>query len=156
MAKNYANSGLTTAFYLLAQNVSPAISPGAKFVRKVETVQIPEAWQVAHFGHAGIDPNADPDHDGMSNLAEYLSGTDPLDSNSYFAIQSLVILEGGHAQIRWQTVQGKTYTVLYSDDLITWNVLVNPALGDGSMFTATDPATTQQAPHRSYRVYLTN
>ena len=36
---------------------------------------LPDAWETLHFGHLGLDPNADPDHDGASNLMEYLAGT---------------------------------------------------------------------------------
>ena len=38
---------------------------------------LPDAWEMQNFGHLGVDPNADPDHDGMSNRQEYLAGTDP-------------------------------------------------------------------------------
>ena len=36
-----------------------------------------DAWERQHFGSIGVLPNADPDGDGMSNLQEYLAGTDP-------------------------------------------------------------------------------
>jgi hypothetical protein len=38
---------------------------------------MPDAWQIAHFGHLGVNPNADPDHDGLTNRQEYEYGTDP-------------------------------------------------------------------------------
>ncbi|AHF92925.1 sugar-binding protein [Opitutaceae bacterium TAV5] len=38
---------------------------------------IDDNWELAHFGQIGIDPTADPDGDGLSNLAEYLADTDP-------------------------------------------------------------------------------
>lgn len=38
---------------------------------------LPDAWEIAHFGVAGQNPSADPDQDSMSNLQEYLAGTDP-------------------------------------------------------------------------------
>ncbi|EIQ01745.1 hypothetical protein OpiT1DRAFT_00319 [Opitutaceae bacterium TAV1] len=38
---------------------------------------IDDNWELAHFGHIGIDPTADPDGDGLSNLAEYLADTSP-------------------------------------------------------------------------------
>jgi hypothetical protein len=78
-----------------------------------------------------------------------------LDPNSYFAIKSLIMNDGGHAEIRWQSIAGRTYTVLYSDDFLTWHALGTPVKGDGSMFSATDPTSMQEASHRSYRVYLT-
>lgn len=40
---------------------------------------LPDAWELKHFGCLGADPAADPDEDGLSNLAEYLGATDPLD-----------------------------------------------------------------------------
>src|SRR5207247_2100290 len=72
-------------------------------------IGIANDWQIAHFGHIGIDPNADPDQDGMSNYAEFWAGTDPLDSNSVFAIKSVAVVQGNSIQISWETVSGKTY-----------------------------------------------
>lgn len=40
---------------------------------------IPDWWEMKYFGETGIDPNADPDGDGYSNLQEYQAGSDPLD-----------------------------------------------------------------------------
>jgi hypothetical protein len=36
-----------------------------------------DTWEMTHFGHLGVDPNADPDGDGLTNLQEYQNGTDP-------------------------------------------------------------------------------
>ena len=36
-------------------------------------------WLMHYFGQLGIDPNDDPDGDGLSNLQEYLAGSNPLD-----------------------------------------------------------------------------
>ena len=35
-------------------------------------------WEVLYFHSTGIDPNADPDHDGRTNLQEMRDGTNPL------------------------------------------------------------------------------
>jgi hypothetical protein len=44
---------------------------------------LPDSWELEHFGMIGISPTADSDGDGISNLAEFLAGTDPLSpSNS--------------------------------------------------------------------------
>ena len=40
---------------------------------------MPDYWQLRYFGHLGVDPNADPDGDGISNLQEYQYGIDPTD-----------------------------------------------------------------------------
>lgn len=38
---------------------------------------LPDDWELKYFGHIGVDPNADPDHDGLTNLQEFKNGTDP-------------------------------------------------------------------------------
>jgi hypothetical protein len=42
---------------------------------------IPDGWEQHYFGYIGIDPNDDPDNDGLTNLTEYLMGLDPTVSN---------------------------------------------------------------------------
>ena len=36
-----------------------------------------DAWEMLYFGTLSIDPNADPDGDGLTNLQEYQAGTNP-------------------------------------------------------------------------------
>jgi hypothetical protein len=38
---------------------------------------LPDAWEEYYFGTNGVDPNADPDGDGLSTLMEYRLGTNP-------------------------------------------------------------------------------
>lgn len=37
-----------------------------------------DAWEMQYFGHLGVDPNANPSGDGMSNLYKYAMGLSPL------------------------------------------------------------------------------
>lgn len=39
---------------------------------------LPDWWELEYFSHTGVDPDADPDGDGLSNLREYEAGTSPL------------------------------------------------------------------------------
>ena len=39
-------------------------------------------WRFNNFGHIRVDPNADPDCDGRSNLQEFQDGTQPFNSMS--------------------------------------------------------------------------
>ena len=36
-----------------------------------------DAWEQQYFGHLGVDPSADPDGDGVTNLQEFLLGRNP-------------------------------------------------------------------------------
>jgi hypothetical protein len=39
--------------------------------------QIADSWEMTYFGQVGVDPLADPDGDGLSNLEEFRRGTNP-------------------------------------------------------------------------------
>jgi hypothetical protein len=77
---------------------------------------LPDVWEMQYFGHLGVDPNADPDHDGMSNKREFLAGTDPTNPNSVFKLTAINKAPAGLA-IHWASVGGKTYTLLRSTNL---------------------------------------
>ncbi len=40
---------------------------------------LPDAWELQYFGHIGVDPNADPDGDGLTNAQEFAAGSSPVD-----------------------------------------------------------------------------
>jgi len=43
---------------------------------------LPDWWEIRYFGSLAQSPNGDYDGDGVSNLNEYLEGTEPTDRNS--------------------------------------------------------------------------
>ena len=86
---------------------------------------LPDWWELQYF-HVltGTDPNADPDHDGVSNLNEYLAGTNPTNAASYFHIVS--VTRGSPTKILATCEPDKFYTLLFTDDLATnWAVATN-------------------------------
>jgi glucose/arabinose dehydrogenase len=131
---------------------------GNNCIRKISPdtagIGIADDWQIAHFGHVGIDPNADPDHDGMSNYQEFWAGTDPLDPKSVLVINSVSVVTNGLTQISWQSVPGKSYAVKYSADFSTWNTLTNPVQGSSTNLSVVDPTPVAQVPQRFYRVFV--
>jgi len=79
---------------------------------------LPDNWQLQYFGRTGIDPFADPDQDGMDNLGEFRSGTNPVDRTSVFAIEITADAPGG-PRLKWFSAAGKVYTLRRSQDLLT-------------------------------------
>ncbi len=43
---------------------------------------LPDRWQMLYFGDTGVDPYGDEDGDGLTNLQEFLNGTDPTNPDS--------------------------------------------------------------------------
>ena len=55
---------------------------------------------------------ADDDGDGMTNLQEYQTGTDPTNALSYLTVDNLVLDDGGKAaMVRFLAVSNRTHTV---------------------------------------------
>ncbi|HWX19085.1 MAG TPA: hypothetical protein VN578_04160 [Candidatus Binatia bacterium] len=90
---------------------------------------IPNWWK-QQYGFDPFDPtvaDADPDHDGMSNLQEYLAGTNPTNSASCFHITSAV-LTGKDVRVSWTAVGGKSYVVQMGTSLATGFADLSPII----------------------------
>jgi len=131
---------------------------GNHCIRKISPdtagIGIADDWQREHFGYVGIDPNADPDHDGLSNYAEFWAGTDPLDRNSSLSIDSASVRIGSEIHIIWRSVLGKNYIVRYCSDLVTWNTFETAVPGNGALVSITDPTPIGQLSQRFYRILV--
>jgi hypothetical protein len=126
---------------------------------------IPDVWMLQYFGHPTGQPgdrslaDDDADGDGMNNLQEFLTGTDPTNCASAFRITGLV-QEANDIRLTWMTGVGRT------------NALERTAGAAGSfatnnfapIFTVTntvgattnylDIGTATNTPARYYRVRL--
>jgi subtilisin family serine protease len=81
---------------------------------------LPDWWELEYFGQqTGTDPNADPDHDGMSNLAEWLAGTNPTNAASSLRLTVLPVSNPNSVSLAWASVAGKTYRLERSTNLLT-------------------------------------
>jgi hypothetical protein len=85
------------------------------------------------------DAGLDPDADGMNNRQEYLAGTGHLDPASYLKLERVVV--AGAVTISFQAVANRTYSVLYTDSLVSpsWLNLTNvPAPAASGMMSVVD------------------
>ena len=73
-------------------------------------------WKINFFGsvtNAMAADNVDADGDGMSNLQEYLAGTDPTSASSKLAFSNSSLTVNGTPAVSfsWLTAPGKNYTL---------------------------------------------
>lgn len=78
---------------------------------------LPDSWENAHGTDRLVaDANADPDHDGATNLEEYLADTDPQSAQSHLEVDILTALPG-LTTLQFHAVSNHTYSVLYKNSL---------------------------------------
>ncbi|HVM47114.1 MAG TPA: hypothetical protein VMU04_03760 [Candidatus Acidoferrum sp.] len=145
-----ANCGWISLSNSYAVVQTDTIAPGA-----MDSNGLPVAWELLNFGHTGVDPNADPDHDGMSNLEEYLAGTDPNNAGSRLAITAFGSTpEGTAATVMWSSVTSRYYYLQERASLSPGSPWTDSGLGlitpDGA--TTTRTTANSSAPMRYYRV----
>jgi pectate lyase len=124
-----------------------------------------QSWQLSHFNCTNCpqaDATADPDGDGLNNLAEFLSGSDPNNSSSGLRIISVTPQNNGDMLITWTTVGGHTnavqatagggYNTNYVDITTPPHIIVS---GIGDVTTNyTEGGGATNAPSRFYRIRL--
>ena len=82
---------------------------------------IPYDWMIQYFGSDAFSwpsPYADSDGDGVSNLNEFLAGTNPMNSNSVLRVSLQVTKQGMY--LNWNTQAGLMYQVQSSGNMGPW------------------------------------
>jgi len=110
----------------IAAAPSPGSATGGKSDRDGDGM--PDDWEQAY----ALDPDypadaaLDSDGDGLTNLQEYLSGTNPRDASSRLKFDS-VSASAGTVTLRFTAVANLSYTIQYRDDLAAggWQKLTN-------------------------------
>lgn len=144
-----ANCGWISLSNAFAYVQTDTVAPG-----QLDTNGLPIAWELLNFGTVGIDPNADPDGDGMSNKQEYLAGTNPHDATDKLLVTTVSAASAGTSvTLTWKSVATRCYYVQKKLDLSA------PAWSDSGLgLIASDGASTSRiindsdAPARFYRV----
>jgi uncharacterized repeat protein (TIGR01451 family) len=113
---------------------------------------LPDSWQLQYFGSLtapGSGPNDDPDHDGLTNLREYQTGSNPNLWDSLRFLTWQMQTNGSYRMTMFGTV-GQNYALLASTNLAQWIPILN--------FTCTNIPTvifdtaTQGRSRRFYRL----
>ncbi len=126
-----------------------------------DTDGLPDWWRLAYFDHAvgedGDNSRAgeDADGDGRSNLQEYLSGTDPRDASSVFAITKIGT-SGSDIEVFWNSVAGKTYQLqraISPNGAPMWSNVGAAVSAVGLTSNQTDTGAAQDPVH-FYRVVI--
>ena len=165
-AMNFPTESVAQRIQRILANVTPvagldgkvATGGGLNLAHSVDTDGngLPDWWEQQFFGHlTGTDPNADPDHDGASNLAEFLAGTNPTNFNSALRLTALPAAGTNGVVLEWPGVAGRYYRLLRAtnllngfDSLVRTNLAATPPLN-----TVTDAVPASAGP-RLYRLEL--
>ena len=114
-----------------------------------------DAWETAMFGDLSHDGTGDTDGDGVSDLVEYKTGTNPMDAASRLSAAAAVLPGSDQAAITWEAVPGRSYHLEYKNDLseATWRVVPAGVMVNGSKAICVDN-TVAVSSQRFYRVTL--
>ncbi len=152
-----AASTITTQLFRVViknlANSSPGvISSPASIVTLLDSDvdEIPDDWEL-FFGFnpdSGEDRDFDADLDGMTNLQEYRSGTDPTNSASVFRLDISPALPRA---LSFGAASNHTYTVEFADDVAgPWTRLADfVARATNRVEAVVDPAATTNRYYRA-------
>ena len=158
---SYDDAGrLIGAHYESGQTISYVFDTGGNLLRETITQFIDsdgdgmdDGWEITQFGNLSRNGADDFDHDGQTDLQEYMAGTNPKDNQSILKIVQIDSTPKVAFAIHWTSLSGKYYRVQYNDTLspLGWKNLGGDVLAGGASASKTDdnvPATA----HRFYRV----
>lgn len=90
---------------------------------------LPDYWEMAYFNGLGLDPDEDPDHDGICNSEEHCAGTDPTDPQSQFRFINVAADPATGLRVTWSSAAGRQYVVERSGNLTQGFSPVSPPQG---------------------------
>jgi hypothetical protein len=146
-----ANCGWISLSNASAFVQTDVIAPGAD----TDGDGIPDAWELQNFGNlTTANASSDADHDGATDLQEYLADTNPNDANDKLVITAESFGPGGtNAALTWKSTTTRLYYIQQNLNLNT-SAWADNSLGlitpDGTNTTRAFGDTN--APSRFYRI----
>ena len=133
--------------------LAAVLAPGASGIIDTDGDGMPDDWEMANSlnKNSAADAGLDPDADGLTNLQEYLAGTNPQSAASVLSV--VAALQNGLVELSFTAMAGRTYTVLSTDTLPSggnWQRLRDVSAGATQTVIVTD--TLVERPQRFYRV----
>ena len=120
------------------------------YVADTDGDRLSDAWETAQFGGTGTEPGLDSDGDGVDNLGEYLSGTDPKDRANVLGLTAMATEAG--MTLRFRAEAGRTYSLQVTEDMDSagWRTVVDwPAREEIGIVEVVEPWVGER---RAYRV----
>ena len=99
-----------------------------------------DAWLAFYFGSttsSNAAPTADPDHDGLNNLNEFINLTDPTNASSVERLQAMA-LEPQSVVLSWNAARGRMYSLQKTVSLSApnWQSVATGMIGDNTNHTS--------------------
>jgi hypothetical protein len=102
-----------------------------------------DSWERTYFGSASAahPGTTDSDGDGLSDYAEFLAGTNPTNAASVVRFLAPAVQNTGVVRFEWATVPGRGYRLSGSENLVSWNPVMDWVHANGSVFSFTTNVT---------------
>jgi len=109
---------------------------------------ISDAWETQQFGSVSPSRTAttDTDGDGVTDLKEFIAGTNPNSAESQFKAAMPVLLPGGELRLQWATTPGRGYRLEGSANGSTWSPVTGWIVAAGTLITHDMPRWAPGAP----------
>jgi hypothetical protein len=110
-----------------------------------------DAWERAYFGSASAMRTefTDSDGDGVTDLGEFMAGTNPTNAASVLHFLVPVVQNTGAVRFDWPSVPGRSYRITSSADLNGWSSSSDWMRANGAVMSFT---TNVMQGTRFYRV----
>lgn len=116
------------------------------------TGSLPSDWMLQYFQTTNVDPSADPDGDGRSNLQEYIAGCNPTNGASNPMLD--LHMTNGALLADFSGVTQRMYSIDFRPNLHTaWTSLVSNIQGSNALQSVSLSSTNHEGYYR-FRVNL--